>query len=81
MVGNVVEGKEEGTFTWYYPNGNKKWVETYLLGKSVDTTFCYYESGKLQRKVLPPVDSIRKATEFYETGEVKIITYLYNSKL
>jgi antitoxin component YwqK of YwqJK toxin-antitoxin module len=76
MKGEIRNGKEEGTFIWYYPNGNKKWQETFKQGVSIDTIYCYYESGKLKRKNYPPDQGTRKAFEYYETGELKIISFI-----
>jgi len=78
MEGEFKNGKEQGVFTWFYPNGNKKWIETYDAGISIDTVFCFYESGKLKRKCLPPINLIRQANEYYETGELKIESFINN---
>jgi uncharacterized protein len=76
MKGEIRNGKEEGTFTWYYPNGNKKWIETFEKGISTDTIYCYYENGNLKRKAHPPYRSNRKSIEYYETGELKIVSFI-----
>jgi len=80
LEGQYIDYKEEGTFNWYYSNGNKKWVETFKNGISIDTIYCYYESGKLKRKNFPPKNKTRKAIEYYETGEIKISSFLFNSE-
>jgi uncharacterized protein len=74
-----VDFMEEGKFVWKYKNGKPKWIETYSAGKQIDTTYCYYETGELKRKVLPSKSPIKAAIEYYETGEIKIETYLNNS--
>src|SRR5579859_6645702 len=80
LIGQMRNGRQEGSWTWYHPNGNKKWVDQYKNGKSVDTTYCYYESGRIERIIHPSATKTRKAVEFYETGELKIISFLTNAK-
>ncbi len=78
--GAYKNGKKEGLFTWTYPNGNKKWIDFYKAGINADTTFCYYETGELKRKVhLPDGDNRCKAIEFYKSGKIKISSYLVES--
>lgn len=78
LEGFIENGKEQGTFYWYYKNGNHKWTETYENGISIDTTYCYFKSGKLSRMVINYKDSTDLPfTEFYETGEVKIIGHIH----
>ena len=78
MVGRIRNGKQDGLYTWYYPNGNKKWVENFKNGYSVDTTHCYYEQGQIKRIIYPSDNGTRKAIEYYDSGEIKIITFLTN---
>jgi antitoxin component YwqK of YwqJK toxin-antitoxin module len=82
MTGEVKDGKDDGEFIWYYQNGQRKSVENYSKGLTIDTTYCYYESGEIKRKVSPSiVNHNRKATEFYKSGEIKIITYIKNGEI
>jgi len=77
MIGEIKNGKEDGVFYWFYPNGNRKWVEKYENGESIDTTFCFYESGKLKRKAITlNYNRIKQATEYYESGEIKIESFI-----
>ena len=48
-VGNIVNNKKEGVWTWWYENGNKKDQCKYLNGKEIDTIFHWYENGKLKQ--------------------------------
>ncbi len=80
LEGRFINGKEEGVFEWKYKNGKPKWIEKYSNGKPVDTTFCFYKTGKLKRKVFPSLTGNRQAIEYYETGEIKIKSFLNNSE-
>ena len=79
LEGKFIDLKEEGKFIYKYKNGKTKWIETYRGGEIVDTTYCYYETGELKRKVLPSESVNKPAIEYYKTGEIKIETYLKNS--
>lgn len=79
LVGQFINGKADGLFEWKYRNGKPKWVEKYHLGTPIDTTYCYYETGELKRKVYPSVSVNRRAIEYYKTGEFKIETFIKNS--
>lgn len=73
----MLTAKKNGAYKWYYENGKLSAQQFYKKGIIVNTTLCYYESGKLKRLVSPPIkDSLKYAIEFYETGEKKIETYL-----
>jgi antitoxin component YwqK of YwqJK toxin-antitoxin module len=46
-VGKVVNGKIQGTWTEWYPNGNKKFEWNYLDGKRNGTWIYSFENGKI----------------------------------
>lgn len=48
-IGNILENKKEGIWTWWYENGNKKDQSKYADGYYVDTVFHWYESGTIRQ--------------------------------
>lgn len=80
-LGQFVDGKKSGTWTWWYENGNKKDQCTYSEGFYVDTVFHWYEDGKLKQMVIVPLlnkirDGQCKAcngtvTEYFENGKIR----------
>ena len=48
-IGNIIQGKKDGIWTWWYENGNKKDQCKYVDGFYVDTVYHWYENGQLQQ--------------------------------
>lgn len=83
--GNFVEGKREGIWEWYYPNGNiyyrsgyssdKKrevWISTNLLGNEHGIHERYYENGQLEEKGEYEYGlKIEKWEKFYKNGKLE----------
>ena len=46
LSGNYVEGKKEGKFSAYYPNGEQKWHITFKNNVPVDSAMYFYPDGK-----------------------------------
>lgn len=70
--GIIKNAKEDGKWIWYFSDGKLKWVDTYKGGISIDTTFCYHETGYLERIVFPMIDGKREAIEYYSNRVRKI---------
>jgi len=77
LAAKTRNGKREGDWIYYYNNGNKKWVETYEAGIPIDTTYCYYNSGILKRKVVPSTSYHRLAFEYDSNSVLREVYYLY----
>ncbi len=81
-IGNIIEGKKEGIWNWWYENGNKKDQCKYKNGVEIDTIFHWYESGNIKQvgvlldgkpnsEKLCTVCCNINITRYYETGELK----------
>ena len=46
LSGNYIEGKKEGEFSAYYPNGKQKWNIIFKNNLPVDTAMYFYPDGK-----------------------------------
>jgi antitoxin component YwqK of YwqJK toxin-antitoxin module len=83
--GNFVEGKREGIWEWYYPNGNiyyrsgyspdKKrevWISTNLLGNEHGIHERYYENGQLEEKGSYEFGlKVDKWEKYYKNGKLE----------
>ncbi|MHB1276856.1 MAG: toxin-antitoxin system YwqK family antitoxin [Bacteroidia bacterium] len=81
-IGHLVNGKQDGIWTWWYENGNKKDQCKYDEGYYYDTVYHWYESGGLERieimlEKTVPVDSCcgcnATVIRYYENGKQKEI--------
>jgi antitoxin component YwqK of YwqJK toxin-antitoxin module len=79
-LGQVIGGKKNGTWTWWYENGTRKDQCTYWEGFYTDTVFHWYESGKLKQIVVPVPNKIPDGhckacngtvVEYFENGKIK----------
>jgi uncharacterized protein len=79
-TGDVIKGKKEGVWTWWYADGTIKDRFKYVNEYYVDTIFHYRTNGKLsEMEIVPPhkvkQDSCRGCNEtvigFYENGKIK----------
>lgn len=67
-----------GVWKWWYDNGNLQAYSVYKNGYSKDSTYCYSVSGRIARK-LYQIDSVKNiwvSTDYFESGQKKIETYL-----
>ena len=46
LEGNFIDGKKQGRFNAYHPNGQLKWQMTYSNGTPIDTLKLFYPDGK-----------------------------------
>ena len=79
-IGHIVKGVKDGTWTWWYENGNKKDQCKYEDGFYVDTVYHWYESGQLMQIEIVAGRTVRTdgccncngtIIRFYENGKTK----------
>lgn len=78
-IGNIVNKKKEGVWTWWYENGKTKDKCKYLDGFYVDTVFHWYENGTLQQ--IEIVEGRRVRTDGCCNCNGTVIRYHKNGKL
>jgi len=67
-----------GPWYWWYDNGKPEAHSIYINGQEKDSTYCYYESGKIARKLFQ-IDTIKDLwflTDYFENGQKRVETYL-----
>ena len=63
------EGKKDGWWSYYYPNGAKSSREYYVNGNLRDTLFGYYESGHLAKIITRDLEGeVNAAYEYDNSG-------------
>jgi antitoxin component YwqK of YwqJK toxin-antitoxin module len=77
-TGGIVNGKKNGTWVWWYPNGNKKDQCTYAEGVEIDTVCHWYKSGVIQQREVVQVG--RRLTDSCNECDGTIIWYYENGK-
>ena len=73
VVGNFVEGKQDGKWVWYWENGKIKLEVNYKDGKVGDGKWVeYHESGKVKLERNYKDGKLEgKVVGYYENGQVK----------
>lgn len=77
-IGNVVNGKKNGIWIWWYPNGNKKDQCKYLKGREIDTLYHWYKNGIIKQIEIPWIG--RRLTDSCNPCNGTIIRYFENGK-
>lgn len=75
MVGEVKNGRREGTWTFYYSNGKKKRETRYINNKREGLTYYWYENGQLAKEIMYRDDCNIDQKLWYENGKKKEITW------
>lgn len=57
MIGEVTNGKKEGTWTFWYSNGKKKRETTYINNKKEGITYYWYINGQMAKEIMYRNDS------------------------
>jgi antitoxin component YwqK of YwqJK toxin-antitoxin module len=79
-IGNIVNGKKDGVWTWWYENGNKKDQCKYVDGFYVDSVFHWFENGQLKQIEIVAGRTVRTdgccncngtIIRYYENGKPK----------
>ncbi len=92
--GNFVEGKREGIWEWYFPNGklyyrsgyspDKKrevWISTNLLGNEHGIHERYYENGQLEEKGSYEYGlKVDKWEKYYKNGKLEHLGFYKSDK-
>jgi antitoxin component YwqK of YwqJK toxin-antitoxin module len=81
--GQFVNGLGSGIWNFYYQNGVLQARSRYEKGLSIDTVFCYQETGKLKRLVFDADKKrhYRHSIDFYEDGGKMLECYFYTDTL
>lgn len=78
----LLNGLEDGYWTYYYENGNKKAIGGYNYGKKTGQWTYYYPNGKVQQKGSYSNDKLTGIWRwYYETGELLKEEYYIYGKL
>lgn len=78
-TGNIVNGKKEGVWTWWYENGYRKDKCTYVNGFYTDTVFHWLENSRLKQIEIIPEHVVGTNDSSQYNGT--IIRYYENGKL
>jgi len=52
MIGEMKNGKKEGTWTYLYSTGEKKRISIYKEGKLEGITYYYYQNGQVAKEIM-----------------------------
>lgn len=52
LVGEIKNGKKEGTWTYWYSNGKKKRESTYINNKKEGITYYWHPNGQVAKEIM-----------------------------